>query len=107
MSRLTARRNEKLKDEIVQIFSRYGLKIDIWVNKKVVNFLDITLDLNTGLYTPYMKENNTILYVNKKSNHPPSTLKNIPESVNNRLTRNSKNENVFTEKYNHSRMLSK
>ena len=50
-----------------------------------------------------MKENNTILYVNKKSNHPPSTLKNIPESVNNRLTRNSKNENVFTEKYNHSR----
>ena len=80
MSRLTARRNEKLKDEIVQIFSRYGLKIDILVNKKVVNFLDITLDLNTGLYIPYMKENNTILYVNKKSNHPPSTLKNIPES---------------------------
>ena len=95
MSRLTARRNEKLKDEIVQIFNRYGLKIDIWVNKKVVNFLDITLDLNTGLYIPYMKENNTILYINTKSNHPPSSLKNIPQNVTNRLSRNSANQEIF------------
>ena len=67
------------------------------MNKKVVNFLDITLDLNTGLYTPYKKENNTILYINSKSNHPPSTIKNISENVNNRLTRNSANEQIFND----------
>ena len=29
----------------------------------VVNFLDITLEFNTGQYTPFMKENNTIRYI--------------------------------------------
>ena len=42
-----------------------------------------------------MKPNNTIRYINKESNHPPSVLKNIPQNVNNRITRNSKNEEVF------------
>ena len=96
LSRLTARRNELLKNEIVKIFN--DLKLDIEVNKSVVNFLDLTLDLQSGLYTPYMKENDTILYVNRKSNHPPSILKNIPESINNRLTRNSSNQNIFNSK---------
>ena len=37
----------------------------------------------------------TILYINAKSNHPPSTIKNIAENVTNRLTRNSANEGIF------------
>ena len=85
-------------NEIVKIFSKYKLKLDIEVNKRVVNFLDLTLDLQTGMYTPFMKENNNILYINKKSNHPPSILKNIPENINNRLTRNSANQNIFNSK---------
>ena len=64
-----------LKNELVKIFNQYNLKLDIEVNKSVVIFLDLTLDLQSGLYTPFMKENNTILYVNRKSNHPPSILK--------------------------------
>ena len=65
------------------------------MNKKVVNFLDITLDLDNNLYKPFMKENNTILYINKKSNHPPSALKNIQENVTNRISRNSANQEIF------------
>ena len=42
-----------------------------------------------------MKENNTIRYIHKKSNHPPSVLKNISENVTNRITRNSQNEQIF------------
>ena len=49
-----------------------GLKISIEANKKIVNFLDITLDLQRDLFKPFMKPNNTLLYVNKESNHPPS-----------------------------------
>ena len=74
-----------------------GLKISIEANKKIVNFLDITLDLQRDLFKPFMKPNNTLLYVNKESNHPPSILKNIPESVNLRLSQLSKNEIVFKE----------
>ena len=45
---------------------------------KEVNFLDVTLDLRSGLYKPYNKPNDTPLYVHKNSNHPPSILKNPP-----------------------------
>ena len=74
-----------------------GLKITVEANKKIVNFLDITLDLSRDLYKPYMKPNNQLLYVNKNSNHPPSILENIPKSVNKRLTELSKNKIVFNE----------
>ena len=74
-----------------------GLKITIEANKKIVNFLDITLDLSRDLFKPFMKPNNPLLYVNKNSNHPPSILENIPESVNQRLSGLSKNEIVFNE----------
>ena len=60
-----------------------------------MNFLDVTFDLNTGIYKPFIKENDSPLYVNMKSNHPPTVLKNIPERINNRLSRISANKTVF------------
>ena len=62
---------------------------------KVVNFLDITLDLGKEIFKPYMKENHTPVYVNNQSNHPPLVLKNIPLAVNRRLSKVSANEEVF------------
>ena len=38
-----------------QIFAKNNLKITADANKKVVNFLDVTLDLNTGKFKPYSK----------------------------------------------------
>ena len=61
----------------------------------MVNFLDVTFDLNSGVFKPFKKENDTPVYVNKQSNHPPAILKNIPLGVNNRLSRISSNETVF------------
>ena len=94
---LTARQIEQKKKEICQIFKQQNLSITIEANHKVVNFLDVTLDLNSGIYKPYMKPNDTPLYVNKKSNHPPSIIKNIPAAVNKRLCQISANEAVFNE----------
>ena len=56
---------ELTKEKICEIFRKENLAITIQVNLKVVNFLDITLDLTTGLYMPYITPNDTpstILY---------------------------------------------
>ena len=42
-----------------------------------------------------MKPNDTPLYVNKQSNHPPSIIRNLPAGINMRLSNNSANEDVF------------
>ena len=62
---------------------------------KEVNFLDVTLDLRSGLYKPYNKPNDTPLYVHKNSNNPPSILKNLPAGINKRLSSLSANEEIF------------
>ena len=68
----TARQIENMKKKICKMFENLDLKVTIEANSEVVNFLDVTFDLRTGLYKPYMKENDTPLYVNTKSNHPPT-----------------------------------
>ena len=55
--------------------SQTDLKITIKDNLKIVDFLDITMDLKTGEHKSYMKPNNTPLYVHKQSNHPPNIIK--------------------------------
>ena len=77
----TAREIESVKKDLCAIFNKYGLKITIEANKKIVNFLDVILNLTTGKYQPYSKPNNIPLYVHSKSNHPPSILRNIPCSI--------------------------
>ena len=74
-----------------------GLKITIEANKKTVHFLDLTFDLTSGTYKPFMKPNNKLLYVHRRSNHPPALLKNIPENITKRLTSISSNKEVFDE----------
>ena len=92
---LRPRQTELKKKDICRIFKEKKLSITIQANLKVVNFLDVTLDLNSGLYKPFMKPNNTISYINKDSNHPPSIVRNIPAAVNMRLCSISSNEAVF------------
>ena len=86
---------ERMKKKICSLFRKHGLEISIEANSPVVNFLDITLDLTTSEYRPYMKPNQTIKYVSKFSNHPPAVTKNLPKNINNRLSKISSNESVF------------
>ena len=79
----------------VKFFPDNGLRITIEVNKKVVNFLDVTLDSKTGQYKPYMKPNNKLQYINVHSNHPPAILKSIPQSINKRLSEISSCKEAF------------
>ena len=86
---------ETAKKKICAVFSEKGLKIIIEANKKVINYLDVTLNLNSGKHQPYMKPGNTPLYVHAMSNHPPEILKRIPESINQRLSDISSDEREF------------
>ena len=47
-----------IKKEMCSIFAKYGLKITIEANKKVINFLDVTLNLVNSKYLPYNKPGN-------------------------------------------------
>ena len=95
--RTTARRLEQIKKSICKVFSNNQLQITIEANKKVVNFLDVTLDLNKQSYGPFIKPNNKPLYVHRESNHPPLILKNIPLAVNRRLNEISSCKESFEE----------
>ena len=97
ISGLTKRQNELLKKKISEIFHRNGLKITINANLKIVDFLDVTLDLENNIYKPFIKPNNHIIYVNVESNHPPEIIRNIPESINVRLNSLSKTQEIFNQ----------
>ena len=73
---------------------QFGLKITIEANK-IINFLDVTLNLSSGKYQPYSKPNNIPLYVHSKSNHPPNTIPNIPFSINKHLSQISSDKESF------------
>ena len=95
VSSASRRQNDIMKKEICRIFEQNGLSITIQANCKKVHFLDITMELDTGIYHPYMKENDHPVYVNTCSNHPPMVLKNIPMGVNRRLSNISSSKEVF------------
>ena len=66
-------------------------------NRPNGKFLDVTLSTDNGSYKPYKKPNSKISYVNRASNHPPSILKNIPSSIQKRLTTISSSKQEYLE----------
>ena len=92
---LNGKQTDKTRKDIIKIFKEIGFKIEIETNLKTVDFLDVTFNLNNGTYRPYKKENDKLLYINTSSNHPPSIIKQIPPSINRRLSDNSSNQEVF------------
>ena len=95
VAKTTDRGMQQIAVKLHKIYNSVGLSLDINTNRKIVNYLDLSLNLNTGEYSPHMKENNTIRYIDAKSNHAPTILKTIGKNVNDRLTRNSSNKDLF------------
>ena len=48
------RQTEILKKKICKVFEKNNLRVTIEANVKIVNFLDITLDLSADIYKPYI-----------------------------------------------------
>ncbi len=89
------RHADTIRKKLHTAFQQIGLKITAQVNHQIVNFLDITLNLNNGKFAPFRKPNNQPQYVNSHSNHPPSIIKQIPKSINQRLSYLSSDQQSF------------
>ena len=97
LKKKSGQQSEQVKKNIQKIFKDHGLHIIMQCSIKVVNYLDVTFNLNGRTYKPYTKPNNEIKYMHKNSNHPPSVLHQIPISIESRLSTLSFNEKIFQE----------
>ena len=86
---------EKKKKNIVKVFKMCGLSIIVTTNITSVDFLDVTFDLNTESYQPFRKPNNGPKYIDISSNHLPQVLKQLPKSIEKRLSEISSTKEIF------------
>ena len=88
---------ENMKKRLQKVFKNNGLDVIIVCNKKIVHYLDATFNLNDGTYRPYQKPDNIMQYIHVESNHPPNIIKQIPKTIEKRLSQLSSNEEIFNE----------
>ena len=62
---------------------------------KIVNYLDVTFNLDDGTYQPCQKTENMIQYIHVESNYPPNTIRQIPKIIKKRFSQLSPNEAIF------------
>ena len=84
-----------MRKSIIKTLKDIGFAIDLETNLKIVDFLDITFNLNNGTYRPYKKSNDLSFYINKSSNHSSQIINQLPKIINKRSFKNSSNEKVF------------
>lgn len=86
---------DKLRKELIKFFKDHKLNITITTNAKVINFLDVILDLNND----YSKRFTKVLYnhrdISKESNHHHKIVDNLHKSAPVRFSINSSNKEIF------------
>lgn len=60
---------------------RDGRQLSSEASRKVIDFLDVALNLNNGTYSSCTLGNNKPFYIHRGSNHPPMLVKNIPAAA--------------------------
>ena len=68
------RKKKKIRKLNQRPFKKSDLSLDIECNLKIVNYLDVTLNLKSVTYKAYCKPNET-LYLHAKSNYSPNIIK--------------------------------
>ena len=88
---------EKIMKGVQKVSKNNGLYVIIECNMKIVNYLDVTFNLNDGTNRSYQKPGNIIQYIHVESNHPPNIIKQIPKTIEKRLSQLFSNEKIFIE----------
>ena len=89
--------SSSIQKKIIRAFKFLGFKIEVSSNNKIVNFLDVTLDLSNNTYKSFIKTDQSPSYINVNSNHPKTIIKQVPKAVNLRIRNLSVNEKIFRE----------
>lgn len=84
----------KLQKKIIKAFKLLEFKIEIASNLKIINLLDITLNLNNNTAKPYHKEYEIPKYINVDSSHPYVIMKYILITVGPRIIKRLSSINV-------------
>ena len=87
---------ESKRKAIITHFKECGLNITLQTNLKIVNFLDVKMNIDTDRYHPYRKPDMSV-YINRKPNHPPTLIKEVPREIAKQISDISSNEVVFNE----------
>ena len=88
---------KRIKKDLQKTLKDFSLEIAAESNSRIVNYLDVTLNLNEGSLRPCDKRDYIIQYINKEFNHPPNLIKHLPVSIEKRLSNNSFDEKIFQE----------
>ena len=92
---LNRQETDEVRKNIIGVFNDICFSLEIETNLKEVDFLDVSLNLRNGTYRPYKKPNDRLLYIHSLSNHPPNVIKQIPNSIQEKLSKNSSNGEIF------------
>ena len=95
--KLSGPQTEQKRKSIVKLFKNHDLSITISTNLDAVDFLDVHLDLKSNTFKPYMKPNNTPVYIHSQSTHPNQVIKQLPLSINKRISDLCSSKEVYDE----------
>ena len=84
-----------LDKRLKELFGEMKLEIITDFGLKNTDFLDVRFDLEKGEFCPFRKPNDTILYIDKNSDHPPAVKKGLKDMIEKRLSSLSSNSSVF------------
>ena len=86
---------DKIRKQMHGIFKKHDLSITTEINLSAADLLDVSFHLSQNTYSPFRKPGNKPLYINSKSNHPPTILRQLPSMINKRLNELSCNKEEF------------
>ena len=91
---------EKDRQVLTNLFREEGLDITVETNIKRTDYLDVVFDLESSTHRPFRKPNDFPMYINIKSNHPPTIIKQLPKNIEKRLSCLSSNKEIFDQEVN-------
>ena len=86
---------ERMKKRVIKTFKDCKLEITIKGNLKIGNFLDVTFNLHKNTHKPYSKPDDLPAYIDVNSNHPPTSIQELPKSIGKRLSELSCNKQIL------------
>ena len=98
MSNINDPNSSCIQKKMIRVHKFLGFKIEVSSNNKIVNFLDVTLNLSNNTYKSFLKTDQYPSYININSNHPKTIIKQVPKAVKLRIRNLSANEKIFQER---------
>lgn len=71
----------KLRKSFTCTVNSLGLKVMIDTNPRMVDFLDVILDLESSVYKSFRKPNKKVSYIYTGSCHPVTVFKNLVKGI--------------------------